>query len=125
MDDAPLEQSVLEVPPEVPQEAVVEVPAEAVPPVADPVIEPGVSVPGSQPDRHPDEGAVLQPEVPLPVPATAAPSQDAVTLNAHVHQAARDIELAGEYIEEYLSNHPAAQFLKEIREVVSRLRDLV
>lgn len=66
-----------------------------------------------------------QPEAPAPVPATAAPAQDAVTINNHLHKVADDLSLVVDYVKTWLSDHPAAQVVPELESAIRSVKDLV
>jgi hypothetical protein len=123
--DAPVEPIVTDIP--VTPESVpeVETPAEDVSePVSEPVeevtpevapVEPDAPAPDAVPDvagtpvldTTPAEPVVQEP-APNPVPATAAPSQDAVSLNAHLESVQTQLQGVVDYCKNFLSSHPVA-----------------
>jgi hypothetical protein len=83
------------------------------------------AVPGSKPDPAPPE--VLgepQPLEPLPVPASGAPAQDAVSLNEHLDKSAVTLRSVAYHIEAFLGNHPAFDVVQDIRKISNKLESL-
>lgn len=69
------------------------------------------SVPGT-PDTPPVSGeqtGEVQPPAPNPVPATAAPSTDAVTVNTHLQSVESKINEVVAYVKQHLAEHPIAE----------------
>ena len=54
-----------------------------------------------------------QPPAPNPVPATASPDTDQVTVNTHLRAIISDLEGLKTYVENFLNGHPASQSIIE------------
>lgn len=121
--DLPIPGSVVEpeapVAPEVEPEVEPEAP-EAAPEA--PVASIDVSaVPGTQLDRHPSEGLEPQPDAPQPVPATAEPDKDAVSLNTHVDKVTAELEASADHLDSYPA--PVSGLSGEIRALAQKIKN--
>ena len=78
---------------------------------------PQQSVPGSKESLTLGEHVgVAQPAAPNPVPATAAPSQDAVSVNAHLRTLENELLSVVAYAKNFLKDHPATGQIVSIAE---------
>ena len=68
-------------------------------------------VPGTPVDAAPqaEATAVLPEQAPNPVPATAEPSQDAVTINTHLENVQNQLQAVVDYCNNFLQSHPVAE----------------
>jgi hypothetical protein len=68
----------------------------------------------------------VQPDAPNPVPATAEPSQDQVTVNTTLNTAAERLQEVADFVKNHLSFHDVAEsVVRDVEMVVSHLKDAV
>lgn len=82
------------------------------------------SVPGTPvtPAAPAESTAVVQPTAPNPVPATAEPAQDAVTVNANWEKVVSDLGTITDYIKTNLAFHDLAQdVITDVEAVVNKV----
>lgn len=112
VDDVPAPEPVTEPVEPVPaEEPAPEVPVEPETPVDEsPASDPEPNVVGT-PTSLPQLDTVDPPQeaAPLPVPATAAPSQDAVTVNSHLANVQTQLQGVVDYCKEWIPTHPVAE----------------
>jgi hypothetical protein len=68
---------------------------------------------------------VPQPDAPNPSPATAAPSQDAVSVNNHLTRVSADLTAVADYVRAHLTAQVGADVLDDIEEVAKKIRSLL
>ncbi len=113
-DEAPVDDPV-ETPPEAPVEPPVEPPVPVVPPAPD--------VPGSPetPPAPAEATAILQPQAPNPVPATASVDIDQVSINTSLYRLAAQV---GDLIDQVRYSLPGHEAVPELEAALKSVADI-